>query len=233
MLEHLISQSLITPYQHGFLPKRSTISALKSAYFNWISSYAESKHTYSIYFHLSKAFNLVCHRKLIHKLSYYSLHTLCLNWIKAFLSGRTQRINIKSTTSLLTVCISGVPQGSVLSSILFLLYMNDPPQVIKNSKICLFADDVKLYTSINSLQDKQNLQNDINALVDWCRSWNLKLNLKKFSALNMSPLTHNWINCSYFVNNVMKPTNLSYKDLGLISPDDLNFSKHCSHLANI
>ena len=48
--------------------------------------------------------------------------------------------------------------------------MNDFPQVIKNSKICLFADDVKLYISVNSLQDKQNLQNDINALADWCRS---------------------------------------------------------------
>ena len=207
MLEHLMSQSLITSYQHGFLPKQSTISALVSTYFNWISSYAESKHTHCIYFDLSKAFDSVCHRNLIHKLSYYSLHPLCLNWIKAFLCGRTQRIKIKSTTSLPTVCISSVPQGSVLSSILFLLYMNDLPQVKKNSKICLFADDVKLYTSVNSLQDKQNLQNDINALADWCRSWNLKLNLKKCSTLNIGPLTHNWINCSYFVNNDMIPTN--------------------------
>ena len=111
--------------------------------------------------------------------------------------------------------------------------MNDLPQVIKNSMICLFADDVKLYTSINSLQDKQNLQNDINALADWCRSWKLKLNLKKCFALNIGPLTHNWINCSYFVNNDMIPTNPSYKDLGIITPDDLNFSKHCSHIANI
>ena len=150
ILERLMSQSLITPYQHGFLPKLSTISILVSTYFNWISSYAESKHTHCIYFDLSKAFDSVHHRKLIHKLSYYSLHPLCLNWIKTFLSGRTQRIKIKSTTSLPTVCISGVPQESVLSSILFLLYMNDLPQVIKNSQICLFADDVKLYTSVNS-----------------------------------------------------------------------------------
>ena len=152
MLERLMSQSLIIPYQYGFLPKQSTTSALVLTYLNWISSYAESnKHSYCIYFDLSKAFDSVCHRKLIHKISYYSLHPLCLNWIKAFLSGRTQRMKIKSTTSLPTVCISGVPQGSVLSSILFLLYMNDLPQVIKNSKICLFADHVKLYTSVNSL----------------------------------------------------------------------------------
>ena len=150
ILERLMSQSLITSYQHGFLPKLSTISILVLTYFNWISSYAESKHTHCIYFDLSKAFDSVRHRKLIHKLSYYCLHPLCLNWIKTFLSGRTQRIKIKSTTCLPTVCISGVPQGSVLSSILFLLYMNDLPQVIKNSKICLFADDVKLYTSVNS-----------------------------------------------------------------------------------
>ena len=106
-------------------------------------------------------------------------------------------------------------------------------QVIKNSKICLFADDVKLYISVNSLQGKPNLQNDINALADWCRGWNLKLNLNKCSALNIGPLTYNWINCSYFVNNDTIPTNPSYKDLGIITPDDFNFSKHCSHLANI
>ena len=135
-----MSQSLITPYQCGFLPKRSNISALISTYLNWISSYAEfNKHTYCIYFDFSKAFDSVCHRKLIHKLSYYSLHPLCLNWIKAFLSGRTQRMKIKSTTSLPTVCISGVPQGSVLSSILFLLYMNDlssSNKKIKDMFIC-------------------------------------------------------------------------------------------------
>ena len=120
MLEHLMFQSLITPYQHDFyLNDQPYISALVSTYFNWISSYAESKHTHCIYFDLSKAFDSVCYRKLIHKLSYYSLHPLCLNWIRAFLSGHTQRIKIKLTTSLPTVCISGVPQGSVLSSILF------------------------------------------------------------------------------------------------------------------
>ena len=74
---------------------------------------------------------------------------------------------------------------------------------------------------------------DINALADWCRSWNLKLNLKNCSALNIGPLTHDWINCSYFVNNDMIPTNPSYKDLGIITPDDLNFSKHSSHFAYI
>ena len=124
MLEHLMSQSLITLYQHGFLPKRSTIFALVSTYFNCISSCTESKHTHCIYFDLSKVFDLVYHRKLIHKLSYYSLHPLCFNWIKAFLSGRTQRLKIKPTTSFPTACISCGPQGSVLSSILFFLYMN-------------------------------------------------------------------------------------------------------------
>jgi hypothetical protein len=233
MLTHLMSQSLITPYQHGFLPKRSTLSALVSTYFNWISSYAESKHTHCIYFDLSKAFDSVCHRKLIHKLSYYSLHPLCLNWIKAFLSGRTQKVKIKQATSFPSVCTSGVPQGSVLSSILFLLYMNDLPQIIKHSNICLFADDVKLYTSVNSLQDKQNLQIDINSLAEWCKTWNLKLNLKKCAALNIGPLAHNWINCSYFLDNAMIPTNQSYKDLGILTPDDLHFKNHCYHLVNI
>ena len=67
MLEHLMSQSLLSPYQHGFLLEQYTISALASTYFNWIICYAEFKHTHCIYVDLSKAFDSVCHRKLIPK----------------------------------------------------------------------------------------------------------------------------------------------------------------------
>jgi hypothetical protein len=226
ILRHLMSQSLLTPYQHGFLPGRSTLSALISTSFDWISSFASSKHTHCIFFDLSKAFDTVCHRKLIHKLSHYSLHPLCLNWIQTFLSNRTQKVKIKSSFSQSVDCLSGVPQGSVLSSILFILYMNDLPTVIKNSNICMFADDVKLYTTVNSIQDKLNLQADINSLSDWCTTWNLKLNLKKCSAINIGPQTSNQLACSYTLNGSSIPTNSSYKDLGILTPNTLQFSDH-------
>ena len=115
-----------------------------------------------VFFDLSKAFDSICHRKLLYKLSLYSLHPVCLAWIKAFLSDRSQRVKIKSCLSNPITCSSGTLQGSVLSSILFTIYINDLPSVIHHSNICLFADDVKLYNSIATQADIENLQSDIN-----------------------------------------------------------------------
>ena len=164
ILQHMLTQHLFTPYQHGFLPKRSTLSALLSTHFDWINSIKSHTHTHCVFFDLSKAFDSICHRKLLYKLSLYSLHPVCLAWIKAFLSDRLQRVKIKSCLSNPITCSSGTPQGSVLSSTLFTIYINDLPFVIHHSNICLFADDVKLYKSIATQADIENIQSDINCL---------------------------------------------------------------------
>ena len=82
-----------------------------------------------------------------------------------------------------------MPQGSVVSSILFLNYMNDIPSVNKYSKICLYADEVKLYKSINSVQNINDLQSDINnfSRPTWCNSWFLKINLKQRAVIDFGP----------------------------------------------
>ena len=132
LLSHLTSESLISPFQHGFLPGRSTLSALLSTTFDWLIFFRTGSHTHCVFFDLSKTFDSISHRKLLWKLSSYSIHPQCIEWIKDFLSNRTQTVKIQSVQSHPVKCTSGTPQGLVRSTILFLIYMNDLSSVIKH-----------------------------------------------------------------------------------------------------
>ena len=108
---NMLSQYLFTPFQHGFLPKRSTLSALISTHYDWICSLSSSKNTHCIFVDLSKAFESISHRKLMYKLSLYTLNTQYLVWIKAFLHNRTQKDRINSPLYQPTDCFSGTLKG--------------------------------------------------------------------------------------------------------------------------
>ena len=103
-----------------------------------------------------------------------------LNWIKGFLSDREQRVNLRGVFSPWCKVYSGVPQGSVLGPVLFLIYVNDIVMAI-DSTIKLFADDAKVYRAIRSQNDLVSLQTDLNRLFDWRKKWLLKFNAQKCS----------------------------------------------------
>ncbi|XP_065642197.1 uncharacterized protein LOC136073865 [Hydra vulgaris] len=111
-----------------------------------------------------KAFDRVPHKRLISKLCGYGIEML--NWIETYLSNRKQRVIIGDTKSDWLEVLSGVPQGSVLGSLLFLLYINDLPSKIKN-KCELYADDNKIIAVVNNQVDSKSLQHDINNLTEW------------------------------------------------------------------
>ena len=104
--------------------------------------------------------------------------------------------------------------------------MNDLPSVIKHSKICSHADDVKLYKPIISSQHIINPQSDIDNSSSWCKEWSLKLNLKKWAVLDFGPHTDNIFPCMYSLNEVQIPHSNLYKDLGIMTPSNFNFSSH-------
>ena len=119
----------------------------------------------------SKAFDKVSHDRLIYKLDRAGINKQTRNWIKSFLSGRSQKVVIDGEESKSVPVTSGVPQGSVLGPILFLIFIDDMPEYTKHSQIRLFADDTIVYLTVSATNDCEKLQDDLKRLEKWEEDW--------------------------------------------------------------
>ena len=138
------------------------------------------KQTDLIIMDFAKAFDKVPHRRLFHKLKYYGIRGSTHKWINSWLSGRTQQVVLDGQASDPVPVLSGVPQGSVLGPVLFLIFINDLLDNIRSS-VCLFADDCVLYRNIHSLQDCLALQEDLTSLGQWEADWQMKFSCSQMS----------------------------------------------------
>ena len=136
-----------------------------------------------IYIDLSKAFDSIHHGRLLNKLSMLGLDPLAISWLESYLN-RTQATVFNGKLSEKVPVSSGVPQGSVLGSLLFTLYINDMCEVVTDCKIILYADDCVLYTSHrNSAVVQDKLQSDANNISEWCSNNLLCINVKKSKSM--------------------------------------------------
>ena len=140
IVKHLLDNELISPSQHGFTKGRLCLTNLLEVLEEWTEILDGGDCLDVIYLDLKKAFDTVPHRRLIAKLKAYGIRGEVIKWVECFLKNRKQRVKLNGASSDEADVLSGVPQGSVLGPILFLVYINDLPDNIR-SKIKLFADD--------------------------------------------------------------------------------------------
>ena len=180
----------------------------------------------------AKAFDKVPHRRLLHKLEYYGIRGSTHKWINSWLSGRTQQVVLDGQASDPVPVLSGVPQGSVLGPVLFLLFINDLPDNIRSS-VRLFADDCVLYRNIHSLQDCLTLQEDLTSLGQWEADWQMKFNVAKCHSMRVTRHQyHKQILFDYSLHNQTLENVQSAKYLGITITDNMDWGQHVSEISS-
>ena len=171
--------------QYGFRERRSCETQLIELVDELSRNLANGKQTDLILLDFSKAFDKVNHHKLLSKLQEHGAPDQVVSWVRSFLIGRCQSVVVNGHTSDEVPVTSGVPQGSVLGPLLFLLYINDLPESV-TSQVRLFADDTAVYLTVTSLDDCQILQNDLLKLESWEKQWDMEFNPSKCQVLHIS-----------------------------------------------
>lgn len=217
--------------QYGFRQHRSTVSNLLSFQHFTLEKLGQGLQVNTIYTDFSKAFDSVNHNILVEKLKSFGIHGSLLRWLQSYLSQRTQNVKFKSYVSRDINVTSGVPQGSHLGPLLFLIFINDIKLSLTGCKFLLFADDLKIFHPIKSPLDCEVLRRDLLALSNWCQTNRLLLNISKCKVMSFSN-SKNQISEPYFIDNVLLESVTSFKDLGVTFDNKLKFDKHVDRITN-
>jgi hypothetical protein len=217
-------QNVISEHQHEFFRGRSTSTNL-SCISHFISA-ALDKNTQVdvIYTDFSKAFDRIDHNILLNKLRHFGFSDSLLNLFESYLSDRFCYVNVLGFYSARLVVNSGVPQGSNLGPLLFLLFINDIVEIF-SLNVLLFADNVKLYSTIRDISDCMRLQSNVDVLYGWCRSNGLPLNRDKCYILSFSRKTKPLM-FDYRIGNALLTRCFTFKDLGVTFDAQFTFNEH-------
>ena len=214
---------LIIDSQHGFRNNRSCLTNLLEFYNYIFSNYDERVPSDIIYLDFKKAFDTVPHKRLLIKLKAHGMGDQLCSWVENWLTNRKQRVVINGEASDWLHVTSGVPQGSVLGPLLFLIYINDIDFGV-SSKISKFADDTKLGGKALTIGDCESIQKDLDNLNNWSEKWLLKFNKDKCKIMHVgyNNLKHNY---KLQGRNLIRVE--EEKDLGVIVKSDLKNGSQC------
>ena len=225
VMSHLNAHNIISDNQYGFCKRRSAELQLTRTVHDFAYTLNERKQTDAILLDFYKAFDKVPHHHLKLKLEYYTygVRNQTLKWLSSFLEERTQHVVYCGYISYSANVISGVPQGTVLGPLLFLIYINDLPECV-SSMCSLFADDCLVYRRIESERDIKILQNDLTNLELWVRKWLMTFNTEKCEAIQLSlkPAIPN--SYTLYGEHLKGVTEAKY--LGVTIDCKLSFTKH-------
>ena len=226
LLNHLNDNNALANNQFGFRPGRSTVTPLLLATHAW-HTYMEKHYTVScVFFDLRKAFDSVPHQALLNKLHGLNLPTHIFNWITDYLSNRYQQVVYCGVTSHTLPVTSGVPQGSILGPLLFLLYINDLPSSLSDgASTVLYADDILLYKPIRSNLDRSSFQLDVTLITNWISNNHLTINTSKTKSMTISR-ARTTVPLQIYINGSLIEEVKHFKYLGVWISSDLTWTKH-------
>ncbi len=227
LAKFLEMHNILFESQYGFRKGHSTIHGVAEFVQHTVKSMDNKYSTISVLLDLSKAFDTINHDILIHKLNYYGIRGVSLNWFRSYLSNRSQFVSCNGQTSVVEHITCGVPQGSVLGPLLFLIYMNDLPTCLNFTSTVLFADDTTIYASSDNIIDLYRIVNlDLDNLVDWFRSNKLALNTSKTTFMLFTNSRNIPVNQVIKIDTDVIERKNCCKFLGLLIDDKLSWSEH-------
>ena len=237
VIEHINVNNLMSEAQHGFREGRSCLTNLLETLEAWTQIIEDGDGIDVAYLDFRKAFDLVSHKHLIYKMSKYGIKGQILKWVEEFLSNRSQRVLIRGTASTSQKVTSGVPQGSVLGPVLFLIFINDLPLKVL-SPLSLFADDSKIFTRIVSSENedkvyentgKDVLQQDLANVLEWAKKWKMEFNVDKCKIMHIGNKNPKY---NYNMDGKNLQETLKEKDLGVLIDYKLDFGDHIKEIVS-
>ncbi len=227
----MTKHNILYDNQFGFRPKHSTIDAITKFTCDTMKSLDEKGSCLSVYLDLSKAFDTINHDILLKKLNHYGIRGKALDWFKSYLSQREQYVSYKGVKSVGFGVSYGVPQGSVLGPLLFILYSNDLPHSITHSNTILFADDTTIYIVGHNVRDLYaRMNHDLKQLSDWFRANQLSVNATKTKYMFITKQKVNISNdLSLCIGTEKLERVTSTKFLGLILDEKMLWHDHIDH----
>jgi hypothetical protein len=219
LMTHFESNKLINNSQHGFIPSRSCTTNLLE-FFEVATEILDGNEPFDIIFlDFAKAFDKVPRRPLLAKLRAMGIEGLLLAWIEDWLTGRKQRVVLNGETSDWADVESGVPQGSILGPVLFVVEINDLDLVVQFINIVRkFADDTKLGQKASTQEQRDRLQAALDALSAWADTWGMSFNVKKCKVMHLG---HNNLKQDYWMAGQKLETTDEERDIGITVTDNL------------
>ena len=228
ILGHVRQHNLIKDTQHGFLKNRSCLTNLLE-FLEFVSDYVDQGNPIDVIFlDFQKAFDKVPHRRLMLKIKSFGIIGGVFNWVEDWLKDREQRVVLLGRNSNWIKVKSGVPQGSVLGPLLFLIYINDIDDAVC-SNLLKFADDTKVFNVVTSKDDIDRLQMDLYNLCKWSQEWLMLFNVEKCKVMHIG---HNNSKAQYEMNGHYLDEVIEERDLGVIIQNDLKCSSQCIKAVN-